>query len=85
LGYEVLTKFNSLDELTHKLDYVLARPSIDGAGMYYDHQLHDDLKGARASAFGFKGRIVYVVKSGLIEIVEVQHITNKHNYKRSKI
>ena len=49
---------------------------------FRDHELIGKWKGYRAASFGFSSRIIYRVLKSEIEIVEIERITNSHNYER---
>ncbi len=50
-----------------------------GSNFWYDHDLYDEWKGYRASAYSFKGRIIYKVEEKNIVVVVVK-ITATHDY-----
>jgi mRNA-degrading endonuclease YafQ of YafQ-DinJ toxin-antitoxin module len=52
-----------------------------GSNFWYDHDLFDEWKGHRASAYSFKGRIIYKVQDKRI-IVLVIRITASHDYSK---
>jgi mRNA-degrading endonuclease YafQ of YafQ-DinJ toxin-antitoxin module len=55
-------------------DYVQKQP------LYQDEEKRGRWAGCRASRFSLRGRIIYKVNKGAIQIVEVQKITAVHNY-----
>ena len=50
-----------------------------GSNFWYDHELFDNWKGHRSSAFSFKGRLIYKIKNKQI-IVLVVKVTTDHDY-----
>lgn len=46
---------------------------------WYDHELFENWKGHRSSAFHFKGRIIYRIEKERVVVVVVK-ITKEHNY-----
>lgn len=51
----------------------------NGVNFWYDHELFDEWKGHRASAFSFKGRIIYRVEKKKIVVLVVK-LTADHDY-----
>ena len=49
-----------------------------------DHELYEDWRGYRSSAFSTAGRIIYRVEDGVVK-VKVARITNDHDYRGNKI
>lgn len=49
---------------------------------FRDHKLIGKWDGYRAASFGFSARIIYRILNSEIEIVEIERITNSHNYDR---
>lgn len=54
-----------------------------GSNFWYDHDLFDDWEGHRASAYCFKGRIIYRVENKKV-IVLVVRVTSTHDCSRRK-
>lgn len=52
-----------------------------GSNFWHDHDLFNDWKGFRASAFSIKGRIIYKVEEKRIMVVVVK-VTTTHDYSR---
>lgn len=50
-----------------------------GTNFWYDHELYDEWKGHRSSAYSFKGRIIYQVKQKQIFVLVVK-LTAIHDY-----
>jgi mRNA-degrading endonuclease YafQ of YafQ-DinJ toxin-antitoxin module len=48
---------------------------------WYDHELFENWKGHRSSAFHFKGRIIYRIEGARVVVVVVK-ITKDHDYGR---
>lgn len=54
-----------------------------GSNFWHDHDLFDEWKGHRASAYSFKGRIVYKVEEKKIT-VGVVRVPSTHDYSRER-
>jgi len=50
-----------------------------GSNFWYDHELFDELKGHRSSAYSFKGRLIYRIEKKKIVVLVVK-ITATQNY-----
>lgn len=57
---------------------------IQADSTWYDHELFDEWKGHRSSAFHFRGRIIYRVEEHRVVVVVVR-ITKTHDYKKEKL
>lgn len=51
----------------------------EGVNFWYDHDLHDNWKGHRSSAYSFKGRLIYKVEERKITVLVVK-VTATHDY-----
>jgi mRNA-degrading endonuclease YafQ of YafQ-DinJ toxin-antitoxin module len=50
-----------------------------GTNFWYDHELYDEWKGHRSSAYSFKGRLIYRVEEKKIVVLVVK-VTATHDY-----
>lgn len=50
-----------------------------GSNFWHDHELFDDWKGHRSSAFSFKGRLIYRIEKKKIVVLVVK-VTATHDY-----
>ncbi|MEI8346700.1 MAG: hypothetical protein WCG27_04485 [Pseudomonadota bacterium] len=55
----------------------------EGSNFWYDHDLQGEWRGYRASAFSFKGRIIYKIENRIVTVLVVR-ITTAHDYKKAR-
>lgn len=55
---------------------------MSGDPRWRDHRLDRELWRYRSSSFSKIGRIVYELKSGVIEILDIAGFTHNHDYKK---
>ena len=57
--------------------------SIENDKRWADHELEDEWKGYRSSAFSNRGRIIYRVEKDVIKVL-IERITVTHDYRRKR-
>ncbi len=55
--------------------------SLLRGNFWHDHELYDEWKGHRSSAYSFKGRIIYKIQDKIVTVLVIK-ITATHNYKK---
>lgn len=79
-GVDFLMKFRNRDELRDTLE-IENRQRFYSDNYFHDHALDGDKRGLRSTSLGYAWRVIYRVTKSKTEIVEIQNITEKHNYK----